>query len=69
MPAGRRITTEEADAFKTVSVIESDFAGVQTYDSGILSFSIAQWTVNADLPRMLMKVARPFSSATLGATP
>jgi hypothetical protein len=51
------ITTEEADAFKTVSVIESDFAGVQTYDSGILSFGIAQWTVNADLPRMLAKVA------------
>lgn len=55
-PAGRRISTEEADVFKTVSVIESDFAGVQTYDSGILSFGVAQWTVNADLPRMLTKV-------------
>src|SRR6185369_373359 len=54
--AARRITTEEADVFKTVSTIESDFAGVQTYDSGILTFGFGQWTVNADLPRMLTKV-------------
>jgi len=65
-PAGRRITTEESDAFKTVSVIESDFAGVQTYDSGILSFGIAQWTVNADLPRMLTKVAPTVFERYLG---
>jgi hypothetical protein len=52
----RQISTEEADAFKTVAVIESDFSGVQTYDSGILSFGFAQWTVNADLPRMLQRV-------------
>jgi hypothetical protein len=65
-PAGRRITTEEADAFKTVAVIESDFSGVQTYDSGILSFGFAQWTANADLPRMLMKVPAPVFERYLG---
>jgi Domain of unknown function (DUF4157) len=55
-PAGRRITTDEAEMFKTVSLIESGFAGVQTYDTGILSFGFAQWTVNADLPRVLLKM-------------
>jgi hypothetical protein len=56
VPAARRVTTDEAERFKTVSLIESDVAGVQTYDSGILSYGIAQWTVNADLPRLLLKL-------------
>ncbi len=64
--AARRITTEESDAFKTVAVIESDFSGVQTYDSGILSFGFAQWTANADLPRLLMKVSAPVFERYLG---
>jgi len=55
-PSTRQITTDEAAMFKTVSLIESDFAGVQTYDTGILSFGFSQWTVNADLPRLLLKV-------------
>jgi hypothetical protein len=55
-PAGRRITANEAEMFKTVSLIESDFAGVQTYDRGILSFGFAQWTVSGSLPRMLLSV-------------
>ncbi|MCU1347405.1 MAG: hypothetical protein JWO56_435 [Acidobacteria bacterium] len=54
--AGRRITTDEAKMFETVSLIESDFAGVQTYDTGILSFGFSQWTVSGSLPRMLLKV-------------
>ena len=56
LPATRRITTDETERFKTVSLIESDFAGVQTYDTGILSFGFAQWTVNADLPGLLKKL-------------
>ena len=56
IPATRRITTDEAERFETVSLIESDFAGVQTYDTGILSFGFAQWTVNADLPGLLKKL-------------
>src|SRR5207244_406620 len=55
-PAARRITADEAELFKTVSLIESSFAGVQTYDIGILSFGFAQWTVKDSLPRMLLKV-------------
>jgi hypothetical protein len=55
-PASRQITGDEAEMFKTVALIESDLAGVQTYDTGILSFGFSQWTVNSDLPRLLLKV-------------
>jgi Domain of unknown function (DUF4157) len=55
-PASRRITSDEAEMFKTVILIESDLAGVQTYDRGILSFGFAQWTASADLPRLLLKL-------------
>jgi hypothetical protein len=55
-PASRRITSDEAEMFKTVALIEADLANVQTYDRGILSFGFAQWTAAADLPRMLLKV-------------
>jgi hypothetical protein len=55
-PSARRITSDEAEMFKTVALMESDLAGVQTYDSGILSFGVAQWTVNSDLPRVLLNV-------------
>ena len=52
----RRITTDEAERFKTVTIIEDDLAGVQNYDRGILSFGFSQWTVASDLPRMLSRV-------------
>ena len=55
-PPSRRITSDEAEIFKTVTLIESDLAGVQNYDLGILSFGFAQWTVDADLSRLLLKI-------------
>jgi len=62
----RRITAEEATAFETVSLIEDDLAGVQNYDSGILSFGVAQWTVHSDLPRVLLKVPAAVFEQYLG---
>jgi hypothetical protein len=64
--AARKITAEEATAFETVSLIESDLAGVQNYDSGILSFGFAQWTVHSDLPRLLRKVPAAVFEKYLG---
>jgi hypothetical protein len=52
----RQITTDEAERFKTVTVIEDDLAGVQNYDRGVLSFGFSQWTVASDLPRLLKRV-------------
>lgn len=62
----RQITAEEAAAFKTVTLIEHDFAGIQNYDSAVLSFGFAQWTVPSDLPRMLNKVPADVFEKYLG---
>jgi hypothetical protein len=66
VPAARRITTDEAKLFTTISLIEADMAGVQTYDPGILSFGFGQWTSASDLPRLLSRIDAPTFERYLG---